>query len=316
MFPPLSNEQLIEEIKKYKQKEDERVLELQKQFEKEEAKKKKQPNKKEAQKEEGENQNVIQKRPYYTRGWILIGFPGSEEQAKEFEQTLSGYMLEEELLNNEAEDKKRRAGVLAKAPEKPPAQSKFIEGGFDFVIKLEVSGEECLRRALGRRVDPNTGNIYHLQDNPPPANDTKLQDRLIPINDPDNTEEKLQEKIGKFEENIERLEIWYDRFGNEGAQVDCLLRIEGVGKTEEIHSCVDKHIEELLNYKMKEKYDKMLEESELKKLNELSQAAENSVKQSEAKEETKENTENKVTEENKPVLEAETKVVELIVMLI
>ncbi len=185
LFPPMDESQFIEELKKHKQKEEERVLELQKQIEKEEAKKKKVVKK--DVKEESEVNYLIQKRPYYTRGWILIGFPNQEDQAREFELLLSGYVPDEELLNPEAEVRKKRAGVLAKVPDQPPAKNQFIEGGFDYVIKIQVPYEECIRRAEGRRLDPNTGNIYHLEDNPPPPNDVKLRDRLVPINDGEST---------------------------------------------------------------------------------------------------------------------------------
>lgn len=49
---------------------------------------------------------------------------------------------------------------------------------------LEVENEECVRRAVGRRIDPTTETIYHLEDNPPPTDVKGLIDRLQEINDP------------------------------------------------------------------------------------------------------------------------------------
>jgi adenylate kinase len=48
---------------------------------------------------------------------------------------------------------------------------------------VDVPREECLRRAKGRKIDPTTGNIYHVEDNPPPEGDIKLRDRLQEYND-------------------------------------------------------------------------------------------------------------------------------------
>jgi len=274
LFPPQTEDQIIDELKKYKQKEEDRVVEAQAQLAKEEAKKKKDPKAKAAAAAgQNEEPQTVPKRPYYTRGWILINFPGTYQQAKEFEQVISGYTLEEELLNHEAEDRKRRANVIVEAPAKPPAQDRFIEGGIDCSIKIEVSEEESLRRALGRRVDPNTGNLYHLQDNPPPPNDAKLNDRLQPINDPEATEERIKGKCERYDEEGPQIEGWYAMFGDEEGQYDCLQRFEGVGKADEVNARVEKHIEALLDFKMK-KYDQMIEQFEAKKQLELKQQQE------------------------------------------
>lgn len=38
--------------------------------------------------------------------------------------------------------------------------------------------EESIRRAVGRKIDPNTNNIYHLEDSPFEG-DSKAQEKLI-----------------------------------------------------------------------------------------------------------------------------------------
>ncbi len=48
----------------------------------------------------------------------------------------------------------------------------------DGYLFLDVPSEECLRRIQGRKIDPTTGNVYHMEDNPPPEGDPKLKDRL------------------------------------------------------------------------------------------------------------------------------------------
>ena len=44
------------------------------------------------------------------------------------------------------------------------------------VISIEVPDEEIVGRIVGRRMDPVTGDIYHVDYNPPP---NEIEDRLI-----------------------------------------------------------------------------------------------------------------------------------------
>jgi hypothetical protein len=46
------------------------------------------------------------------------------------------------------------------------------------VLALEGGEEVAIRRVLGRRVDPESGRVYHLELDPPPANNPGLADRL------------------------------------------------------------------------------------------------------------------------------------------
>ena len=48
----------------------------------------------------------------------------------------------------------------------------------DGFLMIDVQSDECFRRVSNRKIDPTTGHIYHLEDNPPPEGDNKLKDRL------------------------------------------------------------------------------------------------------------------------------------------
>jgi adenylate kinase len=52
------------------------------------------------------------------------------------------------------------------------------ESGFDGVLFLQTPAEECIRRTQNRKTDPATGNIYHMDDSPPPE-DPKLREKLV-----------------------------------------------------------------------------------------------------------------------------------------
>jgi len=43
--------------------------------------------------------------------------------------------------------------MLSKPTERPPPPKKLIPSGIDAVIWFDCSRDECLRRALGRRID-------------------------------------------------------------------------------------------------------------------------------------------------------------------
>lgn len=47
----------------------------------------------------------------------------------------------------------------------------------DSFLLLEVPDEMLIARVVGRRLDPETGDIYHLEYNPPPADVVDRQGR-------------------------------------------------------------------------------------------------------------------------------------------
>jgi hypothetical protein len=77
---------------------------------------------------------------------------------------------------------------------------------------IELSGEECFRRSANRKIDPQTGTIYHLEDNPPPENDNKLKDRLQEYVDPDADHQRLLHQHQVFSENKDIIGEFYQSF--------------------------------------------------------------------------------------------------------
>ena len=72
--------------------------------------------------------------PDCARGFILDGFPRTRPQAEELAVDLE------------------KAGVT-----------------LDAVVLIEVPDSRIVERVTGRRMDPETGDIYHVQFKPPPA---------------------------------------------------------------------------------------------------------------------------------------------------
>ncbi len=67
----------------------------------------------------------------------------------------------------------------------------------DIVLSLEVGREELIERLTGRRVDPETGDNYHVEFNMP--DDEDVRERLIQRDD--DTREAVENRLDVFEEN-------------------------------------------------------------------------------------------------------------------
>lgn len=119
------------------------------------------------------------------KGFVLDGFPRTVPQAEAL-----GRMLGEEGL------------------------------ALDFVLSIEVGRDLLVERATLRRVDPRTGQIYHLKYNPPPP-DAQLEHRA------DDREETVRARLDEYEAMTAALLPYYN-------EKSLLRHIDGVGKPEEV----------------------------------------------------------------------------------
>lgn len=103
------------------------------------------------------------------RGWLLDGFPRTEAQALALDS----------------------AGVVPNA-----------------VVCLDVEDAMLVERVVGRRLDPESGSIYHVQFNPPPEGE--VADRCVQRSD--DTEEKARSRLATFHQNSAAIENHYKRF--------------------------------------------------------------------------------------------------------
>ena len=92
----------------------------------------------------------------------------------------------------------------------------------DHVLVLEVADDLIVRRITGRRSDPETGTIYHLEFKPPPAD---IVDRLV--HRKDDTEEACRARLEKYHGETSPLIPFYDSHG-------VLKRVDGVGSPDEV----------------------------------------------------------------------------------
>jgi adenylate kinase len=109
--------------------------------------------------------------------WILDGFPRNKEQAEALEE-----MLDE------------------------------INEKIDRVIVLEAEDEELIERLSGRRQSEATGEVYHIEHNPPPEEGSE-EDPGPFVQRDDDTEEAIRNRLEDYHEQTEPLKDYYEEKG-------------------------------------------------------------------------------------------------------
>lgn len=62
-------------------------------------------------------QNYLNSKTYcYTKGYVMIGFPETVNQAKLLEEAMTGYVPEDQRINKNAEGLKKKISELAAPP--------------------------------------------------------------------------------------------------------------------------------------------------------------------------------------------------------
>jgi len=92
----------------------------------------------------------------------------------------------------------------------------------DAVVLIEVPDALLEERAVNRRSDPETGAIYHLKYNPPPAD---IAGRLV--HRADDTKEAVDKRISKYHSETAPIIPFYSEKG-------ILKRVDGVGDPNEV----------------------------------------------------------------------------------
>ena len=107
------------------------------------------------------------------RGWVLVGFPETRVQAHMLQQT----------------------AVLA-----------------NHYINLQIPDEVVMERAKGKRIDPDTGNIYHITFDYPA--DPEVEKRLVAPSECDK-DAFIVDQLVKYHRNCAALQTVYEPFYSE-----------------------------------------------------------------------------------------------------
>lgn len=92
----------------------------------------------------------------------------------------------------------------------------------DGVVLIEVPDALIVERITGRRQDPQTGRIYHLKFDPPPA---EVADRLV--HRADDTAEACEARLAKYHAETAPIVPFYEGKG-------LLRRVDGLGSPDEV----------------------------------------------------------------------------------
>ena len=92
----------------------------------------------------------------------------------------------------------------------------------DAVVLIKVPDELIVERITGRRSDPETGTIYHMTFNPPPA---EVAERVVQRKD--DTREACEARLAKYHSETAPIIPFYRDKG-------LLKEVDGVGKPDEV----------------------------------------------------------------------------------
>jgi len=183
-------------------------------------------------------------------GWILVDFPTNFSQAMLLEQALSGYQLPADLQPTQREREANDAELLVKPTAKPAPPKTLIPSGVDAVIWFDASRDECLRRALGRRIDSQNNMIYHIEDNPPSIEQSPLCEIIEPIDDESESMACLVDRWVAFDQASSGLAKWLTQFGDEASSSNLLTRIDAGGDINSVYEQIEGLLRQIVERKM------------------------------------------------------------------
>jgi adenylate kinase len=116
----------------------------------------------------------------------------------------------------------------------------------DAVVEIDVPDEEIIKRMSGRRVHLASGRTYHVTFNPPKVEgkDDVTGEPLIQRDD--DQEETVRKRLDVYHAQTEPLVAYYKQWARTGeAGAPKHIRVEGVGKVEEIRDQIYKTLDQL-----------------------------------------------------------------------
>jgi adenylate kinase len=154
-------------------------------------------------------------------------------------------------------------GLVKERIEEPDCEKGFLFDGFprtipqadamkdagvpiDAVVDIDVPDGEIIKRMSGRRVHLASGRTYHIVFNPPKeeGKDNETGEPLIQRED--DHEETVKKRLDVYHDQTEPLIGYYKQWESTGADTaPKYVRIEGVGKVDEIRDAIYKSLDNL-----------------------------------------------------------------------
>lgn len=122
----------------------------------------------------------------------------------------------------------------------PQAEALRSQGvQLDYVLEIDVSDEEIIRRMSGRRVHPGSGRTYHVVFNPPKAEgkDDATGEPLIQRDD--DKEETVRKRLSVYHSQTKPLIDYYSKWSDTGDKgAPKYRKVSGIGSLDAIKSAV------------------------------------------------------------------------------
>jgi adenylate kinase len=145
----------------------------------------------------------------------------------------SGRLVPDDLVNRLVAERLGhddcRDGFLLDGYPRTLAQARELDGmlsragrALDHVVLLDVADAVLIERITGRRTDPETGRVYHVKFDPPPA---EVSGRLV--HRKDDSEEVLTKRLSEYHEKTDPLIPYYEQAG-------LLRRVAGTGSVGDV----------------------------------------------------------------------------------
>eukprot|EP00929_Paragymnodinium_shiwhaense_P025726 TRINITY_DN15499_c0_g1_i2.p1 TRINITY_DN15499_c0_g1~~TRINITY_DN15499_c0_g1_i2.p1 ORF type:complete len:322 (-),score=107.23 TRINITY_DN15499_c0_g1_i2:152-1117(-) len=156
-------------------------------------------------------------------------------KAKEFMD--AGKLVPSELIVDLVKDRLAGDDIAAKGclldgfPRAEDQAQAMVDAGIPvnkFII-IKVPDDTLVERGCGRRLDPETGDIYHLKFKPPPAD---IADRLVHRSD--DQEESIRERLRIYHSQVGSITPFFK---------ECLVEVDGTGTPADVFELVQKGID-------------------------------------------------------------------------
>jgi len=122
----------------------------------------------------------------------------------------------------------------------PQAQALRAQGvKLDYVLEIDVSDEEIIKRMSGRRVHPGSGRTYHVVFNPPKVEgkDDVTGEALIQRDD--DKEETVRKRLSVYHSQTKPLVDYYSQWSATGAEgAPRHRKVSGIGSLDSIKNAV------------------------------------------------------------------------------
>mmetsp|Transcript_39437 Transcript_39437/g.109696 ORF Transcript_39437/g.109696 Transcript_39437/m.109696 type:complete len:331 (-) Transcript_39437:65-1057(-) len=124
------------------------------------------------------------------------------------------------------DDVKEKGCLLDGFPRAPDQAQAMTDAGLKVqrFLLIKVPDDTLVERGCGRRLDPETGEIYHLKFRPPPA---EVVDRLVHRSD--DQEDKIRARLDAYHSQIDGILPYFK---------DVVMEVDGTGKPDEVFELV------------------------------------------------------------------------------